>query len=148
MSTTKLILFSLLSLILVSCNFSTTKTEWAQMSGTLPLVAKRSIDGVDYLLTDMLKYKNIATPDRKGFHIENEIVLYRIDQETDNMVCQLKFENEMDLKDIGKLSVDSVSFSINENKDKLDLKYFLNLGDQTKTVNLVLLKDGETWNIN
>lgn len=149
MNTKRLFLISLMSLILVSCDFSTKVVKRQnQKQGILLRAATHSINDVDYLLKNYIDYKNTTTTSSKGFQLENKFVLYGFDQVNEKIIYQSEFENKIDLKNIEKLVVDSISFSINENIDKIDLKYFLNLGDKTKTVMFELLNDGETWNIN
>jgi len=148
MNAKNLFLISLISLIVASCSFLKPKIVKTEKSGTLPLVADQSINGVDYHLVNMIKYHNTVTPNNKDFQLENKIRLYGMNQIIEAVIYQSDFENKIDFKNIEKLAFDSVSFSINKNKDKIDLKYFLNLGNQRKTVIFELLNDGETWNVN
>lgn len=135
-------------LLFISCDYSKSRIKIKTKQTKTLLAATYSINDVEYLLKNYIDYKNTATTNGKGFQLENEFVLWEIDRVSGELIHESKFENKIDLKNIEELVIDSISFTINENKDKINLKYFLNLGDHKKMEMFELLNDGETWNIN
>lgn len=71
-----------------------------------------------------------------------------MDKEIEREINKSDFEKKVDLQKIEKLIIDSVSFSVSENKDKIDLIYYLNLGNKFQKVTIGLEKDNEIWNLN
>ncbi len=108
---------------------------------------KQSINGVEYFLSSYIDYKNVETPYSKDFQLENKISFHGMDRVIEKVIYKSDFEKKVDFKNVEKFNIESVTFTVNSNKDKIDLRYLINLGDYNKTVILTLQKDGEMWNL-
>ncbi|KJF43243.1 hypothetical protein LH29_13385 [Draconibacterium sediminis] len=109
----------------------------------------KKINGVEYLFKNHVKCDTTITFQRnKNFHLKNKVVFWGMDKDIEIEINKSDFEKKIDFDKIEAFRIDSVSFSVNENKDKIDLIYYLDLGNKRKTVTIGLEKDNETWNLN
>ena len=104
----------------------------------------KSIDGVDYMFANYAEYKNTQALFTKGFQLKNKISFYGMEK----AINKSDFEKKIDFDKIEGFHIDSLSFSVNDNKDKIDLIYYLDLGNKSKIVTIGLEKDNETWSLN
>ncbi|WP_303924701.1 hypothetical protein [Draconibacterium sediminis] len=137
----KLIWLTLTIIIFTSCNFS--------YSGKKEMRTKnKSIDGVDYMFANYAEYKNTQVLFAKGFQFKSKISFYGMEKAIEKEINKSDFEKKIDFDKIEAFHIDSVSFSVNENKDKVDLIYYLDLGNKRKMVTIGLEKDNEIWSLN
>ncbi len=108
---------------------------------------KQSINGVEYSLSSYIEYKNVEMPNSNNFQLENKISFHGMDRVIEKVISKSDFEKKVDFKNIEKFDIESIMFSVNRNKDKIDLRYNLNLGEQKQIVTLTLQKEGEMWNL-
>ena len=151
MNTKNFFLISLISLIVASCNFSPTQTKAKETEEKYIafLVDRKSINGVEYLLKNYVKYNPAITFERnKNFHLKNKVVFWGMDKEIEIEINKSDFEKKIDFDKIEAFRIDSVSFSVNENRDKVDLIYYLDLGNKRKMATIGLEKNNETWSLN
>ena len=136
-----LFLFILSILIFTSCNLSYSKKTEVK-------TVNKTIDGVDYSLENIAEYKNSEVLFAKKFELNNIIIFHGMEKAIGRIIYKSDFEDKIDFNKIKKFHIDSVSFSVNSNKDKVDLVYYLDLGNNHETVTMELGKDNGTWNLN
>ncbi len=137
----ELIWLALTIIIFTSCKFS---YSWKNELRT----KNKSIDGVDYTFSNYTEYKNTQLLFIKGFQFKSIISFCGMEKDIGKVINKSDFEKKIDFDKIEAFHIDSVSFSVNENKDKVDLIYYLDLGNQRKMVTIGLEKDNETWSLN
>lgn len=108
----------------------------------------KSIDGIDYMFANYAEYKNVKVLFVKEFRLKNKISFYGMDKAIKKTIYKSDFRKEVNFNRIKAFQIGSVSFTVNEEKDKVDLIYYLNLGNELKTVSMKLEKDNEDWNLN
>jgi hypothetical protein len=136
----KLITLTITILIITSCNISFTGKKETKTKNKM-------IDGVDYMFSNYAEYKNVGVSFAKGFQLKNKISFYGMEKAIVKVIYKSDFEKKIDLKLIESFHIDSVSFTVNENRDRIDLLYHLNLGDKFKTVTMSLEKDNDIWSL-
>lgn len=137
----RLISLTLTITILASCNFS--------YSGKKEMRTKnKTIDGTDYMFANYAEYKNTQVSFAKGFQLTNKISFYGMEKAIEKVIYKSDFEKKIDFNKIEAFHIDSVSFSVNDNKDKVDLIYYLDLGNKHKTVTIGMEKDNDNWSLN
>ena len=130
----------LLLLIFTSCNLN------YSVHNDIKLKAKK-IDGVEYRFTNMLVHKKIGFSFFKNKSFYNEISFYGMGRMISKKTDVSDFEKRLNTKKINLLRVDSVNFSVNKNKDKIDLIYYLNLFDNKETVTFIMSKNENKWEL-
>lgn len=140
MKTKNLILISLAIFTFTSCNFSFSENKKMQTK-------RKTIEGVDYMFSNYTEYKNIKVSFVEVLQLKNKISFSGMEESIEKLIYKSDFEKKIDFKNIEFIHIDSISFLVNDQKDKIDLIYYLNLGNQTKSVMFALQKDNETWNL-
>jgi hypothetical protein len=135
-----IISLALIITIFTSCNFSYSKTTEIRTKIKL-------IDGVNYMFLNNAEYINTQVSIAKGFQIKNMISFYGMGEAIEKVIDKSYFEKMIDLNEIEAFHIDSISFTINENKDKVDLIYYLDLGNKSKIVTIDLKKNNENWSL-
>jgi len=137
----KLVLIALTAILLNSCNFSfSKKTDLS--------VKAKTINGVRYFFsnnTECLDYKVLFL---KQSSVKNKVFFTGMRPPIDKVITKKDFEKKTDLTNMDFFVVDSVSFTVSENLEEVDLIYFLNLGNEKKTVTMRLEKEGQDWKLN
>lgn len=141
MKTKNLLLLAFAAIMLESCAFSYSMNRDVK-------VETKSIDGVDYQFLADTEYKNVEIISAKNCRFTSKIYFNGMEKPINKTLSESDFGKKIDFNDIEKLAIDSVSFAINETKDKIDLLYYLDLGNKHKTVKFGLEKVGDDWNLN
>ncbi len=141
MNTIKISSIAFTILIFTSCNFSFSLEK--NMT-----TKSKTINGVDYVFSNDYKCKNAEMFFAKEFQLENKISFFGMGKVIKKVISKSDFEKKVDFSNIEAFDIDSVSFSVNDKKDKIELIYYLNLGNKLKSVAMRLEKDNEMWNLN
>lgn len=132
----KHIFFVLMAFILTSCNFN-------YSVGTDMKMKKKTIEGTEYTFTNFSKYKKIGFFFLKSNKFQNNVSFFG----TGKTIHKRDFDQKLKGKKSDLILIDSVSFSINEKRDKIDLIYSLNLIDSKETVVFEMSKENDSWEI-
>ncbi|WP_215225283.1 hypothetical protein [Echinicola shivajiensis] len=141
MTKSKLIFFSLITLIFTSCGVSYSEKKSIK-------IKEKTIDGSKYRLFNRLKFKSVKFHFAKGFMLENKISFIGLENDIHKIIDRSEFEKKVDLNSTESFQIDSVSFVVNESKDKVELLYYLNIDDQPELVTMSLEKDKDQWTLN
>ncbi|MCK3682852.1 hypothetical protein [Maribellus sp. YY47] len=136
----KVITLSILTFILSACSFSFSKKNEIRTKN-------QSIDGVEYWFNNYAEYRNTQVLFVKNFQLKNRVSFYGMGQAIEKTIYKSDFEKQIDFNAVDDFQIDSVSFLINERKDKIDLIYYVNLGNQHKSVSMILQKDKDDWTL-
>jgi len=137
----KLILIVLTAILLNSCNFSFSKTT--DLKGK-----EKTINGVDYFFMNDVECLNFNVLFLKQSFLKTKFTFSGMGEPIQKVITKIDFEKYTDLSNIDFFVVDSVSFTVSENLEEVDLIYFLNLGNEKKTVTMKLEKEDEEWKLN
>lgn len=141
MKTKNLLPLAFAIFMLASCVFSYSTNRNVK-------VETKSIDGVDYQFLADNEFRNVEIISAKNCRFTSKIYFNGMEKPINKTLSESDFVKKIDFNDIEKLAIDSVSFAINETKDKIDLLYYLDLGNKHKTVKFGLAKVGDDWNLN
>jgi len=108
---------------------------------------RKTINGNDYLFSAGIKYKNINLFGFKQRQFQVSIDFYGLGNPIHKELNIIGFEKKMDIKEINSLQLDSVTFSLNEERDNVDLSYFLNLNNTNQTVSNSLIRINDDWEL-
>ncbi|MBN2635726.1 MAG: hypothetical protein JXR61_05605 [Prolixibacteraceae bacterium] len=151
MKTNCSILIFLVSIIVTLCIFSNesiAQNSFSYINTKQNSTIKQKVNGVNYTLTSQIEYKNTGSASSKTFQFENKITFRGMNREIRKVINKSHFEEQTDFDKTEQFDIEELSFSVNENKDEIYLKYLLNLNQQKKTVILTLKKKGEEWKFN
>lgn len=104
---------------------------------------KKTIEGTEYTFTNFSKYKKIGFFFLKSNKFQNNVSFFG----TGKTIHKRDFDQKLKGKKSDLILIDSVSFSINEKRDKIDLIYSLNLIDSKETVVFEMSKENDSWEI-
>jgi len=134
---------SILSLLILftfaSCSFSV---------GTDVKAKVRTIDGVNYGFSNITKHKKFNIFLIQGDKFDNQIDFSGLDKYINREINKADFEKKVNLDDVESIQIDSVSFDVNSDRNKVDLIYYLNLDNSNKTAVFTLLKNDDEWSLN
>lgn len=137
----KLLFISLTMLFFTSCGVSYSEKKSIK-------IKEQTIKGVEYRLLNRLKFKSVKFHFAKGFMLENKISFIGLENDIHKTIDRSEFEKKVDLNSTESFQIDSVSFAVNESKDKVELLYYLNIDDQPELVTMSLEKDKDQWTLN
>lgn len=140
MKAKNLILISLAIFTFISCSLSFSQKMEMQTK-------QQTIEGVDYIFSNIAEYQNAKVFFAENRQFKNKISFYGMGKSIDKEINLSDFEKKFDFKNFESIHIDSISFLVNEKKDKIDLIYYLNLDNENKKVIFALQKDNETWNL-
>ncbi|UCS94816.1 hypothetical protein KZP23_07350 [Echinicola marina] len=133
-----LLFFGLITLVFTSCGLSYSEKNFIK-------IKEKTVDGVEYRFINRLTSKSFKSPFSKGFKLENKISFNGLEHDIHKIIGKSDFESKIDLKNPESFQIDSVSFAVNESKDKVDLFYYLSIDHQTQLVSMYLVKDQDQW---
>jgi uncharacterized protein YhbP (UPF0306 family) len=138
----KYLVLNLLAIfVLSSCNYSFSKGNDVKFK-------KKSINGVDYMFFNNIEYKKIHLNFLRQVQFKNKISFYGSGETIEMEISKSDFEKKMNSSKIYSLHIDSVSFTINDKGNKIDLIYYLNLNNENKLLKFNLNKDTNSWKLN
>ncbi|ETN96645.1 hypothetical protein [Zhouia amylolytica] len=105
----------------------------------------KTIDGIQYYFKNHAVYENTEAPFSENFKFKNTVFFNGLEEDICKVFSKSDFKKKINFENIDKFHIDSVSFSINKFKNKIDLIYFLDLGSQLKSITMVLEKEENTW---
>lgn len=125
-------------LLFTACTFS--------YSGKYDIQSKmKTIQGVDYTLVNYMKLKNTTVLFDKDVQLNNRIVLTGLDETLEKTINKSAFEEQLG-QQLKTLAIDSVSFNINDEKNKIDLLYYIKTEGRSSVVTVTLNKGMDGWN--
>lgn len=107
----------------------------------------KDIDGVTYSFSSTIKTKNVKLPTYNELKIENKIKFVGLGATIEKDLNETDFERKIDLSKSKNFQIDSVSFGVNDAKDKVELRYYLTVDRSKEMVTFTLEKENETWEI-
>lgn len=134
-----LILSLLILFTFASCSFSV---------GTDVKVKVRTIDGINYSFSNIVRYKRLNFFLIQGDKFDNQMDFGGLDKYIKREMHKADFEKKINLDDVKSIQIDSVSFDVNSDRNKVDLIYYLNLDNSSKTAVFNLLKNNDEWSFN
>lgn len=134
----KLKLIALVSLlgVLSSCISFTSKTEVK--------LSRQSINGIEYTFANHATFRKVSIFFTKGFQLKNKIRFFGMGRVIEKEITQSDFERKIKFKRRA-FHIDNVSFSVNDQRDRIDLIYYLTQEDMRDTVTFVLVKEKDDW---
>lgn len=136
----KHLFFVLLAFILTSCSFN-------YSVGTDMKMKKKTIEGTEYIFTNFSKHKKIGFFFLKSNKFQNNVSFFGTGKTIHKTILKRDFDQKLKGKKSDLILIDSVSFSINEKKDNIDLIYYLNLINSRETVVFEMSKENDSWEI-
>nr|WP_321412712.1 hypothetical protein [uncultured Carboxylicivirga sp.] len=137
----KLFFISLCIINITSCSFSYEGT------GNF-LTDVQTIDGIDYCFSAMTRLKNIEIIGAKSIRIESKIMFQGLNKTIDMMISDSDFSKKINRKKLIDMKVEKVSFLMNEEKNKIDLYYLIDIEEHKDTIAFTLLHVDDNWSIN
>lgn len=138
MKTKNIILIALSLFVFTSCFFSFER-------GTDMKFKKRTIDGIEYSFYNQIKSEKKGIGLFRDSKLEIIIDYNGMDIPIHKTISKSDFEKKVDLKNIEAFYIDSVSFNVGENRDKIDLYYYFNPGTGKKQAVFTLEKVKNKW---
>lgn len=137
----KLLALLITTLLFTSCHISFNRSNDSK-------ITDKTIAGAKYLFINSVDIRKTKVLFFSRFHIENTILFSSPEFEFETTIYKTDFEKKIGFSINRVFIIDSISFIVNENKDKVDLNYYLNLGDKTQKMTLELEKDMDRWHLN
>ena len=144
------ILILLISLIFASCNYSnegSAQINYSSMGAKQNDTIKQKINGVDYTLVSQIEYKNVSSNGITNIQFENKISFQGLGKKIDKVITKLDLDKKIELDKDGQFNIEIKSFSVNENRDEIYLKYNLIQDNHNQSVTITLKKRGEIWDV-
>ncbi|MCU4165116.1 hypothetical protein [Carboxylicivirga caseinilyticus] len=137
----KLFFISLCIINITSCSFS--------YEGTSNFLTDvQTIDGIEYYFSAMTRLKNMEIIGAKSIRIESKIMFQGLNKTIDMMISDSDFSKKIKRKKLIDMKFEKVSFLMNEEKNKIDLYYVIDIEDNKDTISFTLFKVDDNWSIN
>ena len=108
----------------------------------------KTVNGINYSFTNIADYEKFKFFIIQGEQFKNQIDFSGLEKYLHKEINKSDFEKKIDLANISSIQVDSVSFEVHLEKNKVDLIYYLNLDNHTKSVVFTLLNINDKWILN
>ena len=126
---------------LSSCYFSYSK-------GTDVKMKKKTIEGVEYIFTNQSKMVKKRMGLIGNSQLENIIDFSGMDKPIHKTISSADFNKKVNTGNTEFFVVDSISFTVSNNRDRIDLCYYLNLDNKKKRAVFTLENHNGKWNLN
>ncbi len=130
----------LLLFLLTSCHLN-------YSVGTDNKMKTKTIEGKDYIFSNLSKEKEFGFSFFKRKDYKNEISFYGLGQMISKEIDLDAIEKKMNKRNIDFIMIDSISFSINKKKTEIDLIYYFNLFESKEKVIFNLKREKNKWDL-
>lgn len=136
-----IILLIITVLTFTSCMFSYKK-------GTDVKMKKKTIDGVEYTFINRTQSVTKRVGLLGGSKLDNIIDFTGLDKPVHKTISKSEFSKKVEIGNAEIFIVDSLSFVVNNSRDRVDLCYYIDLGFEKKQAMFTLEKNNGNWKLN
>lgn len=140
MKTAKIVYIVFLISILLSCNFHYREASVLKSK-------TKNINGVIYTFSSFFTQKSTEITYNRIIGINSSVELHGFKRLITMDIVSDEFEKKLDLSKIDSIKIDSVSFTIDQEKLNIDLFYYLTVNDKNKTLVFSLFRNNESWEL-